>query len=222
MRLFGKEGEGLAWSLLTLLSGTGTRDREVEIPSCDSWETSGRDPGATAPDSCGSIKFHLMVVASVILVIFGVLRVSLRRFSASPRDLSEGTWCLMGMHSSYPLFRLWLIYIDRGTYTSVHVGGLIWGIIISLTIFLLTIANQQTIVSLVATFYINRLYRLGLVPPRADPQLLSHPSPNPWAPSVKIRRLLICTLQGNREWGWDGAAFASISWCFLHETLGRE
>lgn len=44
-----------------------------------------------APDSGGSIKFHLMVVASVILVVFGVLRVYLRRFSASPRDFSEGT-----------------------------------------------------------------------------------------------------------------------------------
>ena len=104
-----------------------------------------------------------------------------------------------------PLSQIFLIDIDKCTYTSVHIGGLIWGITVPLIICLVTIARQQTIVSLVATLYVNGLYTLGPVPPRVDLRLLLRPSPSPSAPLRKIQEMLLCTVGGNRECGWDGA-----------------
>ena len=85
---------------------------------------------------------------------------------------------------------------------------------ISLIILLLTIAGKQTNVSLVATFYINGLYVLGLVPPRADPRLLPHPSPNPGLLHVEIRKLYPPREQRmGVEWGSLGRHFLVLPSC---------
>lgn len=87
--------------VLTLLPGTGrwksfrmTAERPAEgilVP----WDPESGDP----------IKFHLMVVASAVMVITGV-------FSFTPDSAVLRDRCLLGMHSSYPLLLLLLIYID--------------------------------------------------------------------------------------------------------------
>lgn len=48
---------------------------------------------------------------------------------------------------------------------------------------------------------------------RVDLGLLPCSFPSPWAPACEIKNMLLCTLGGNKEWGWDGT-WGNISWCF--------
>lgn len=104
---------------------------------------------------------------------------------------------------------------------------------ISLIIFLLTITGQKTTVSLRATFCINGLYMLVL-PPRTDPSLLQHPSPNPWTPSCRDKgsvsskgteneggmgQSLPAFLGASLVWLWGGCNCSSQSLCCSWDLL---